>query len=165
MVAGHARPSQLSVRLSVGAVLGGTLEGEGRTYDIDPGFFVSGSIAKQFTFGPWFVAGAFSMALSRTTTLENAPGATEQSLGALDLFRLGLTAGRTFGIVSPYILARGFAGPVSWSLDAMDVTGSDTHFFQLGAGTSIAFASGLTIVVDISALGEQSASLGASWRL
>ena len=47
----------------------------------------------------------------------------------------------------------------------MEVTGTDTRHFQLGAGMSVATKLGLTVVVDISALGEQGASLGASWRL
>jgi hypothetical protein len=75
-------------------------------------------------------------------------------------------AGRTFAKMwNPYVLARAFGGPVSWSIDAMNVLGSDTRHFQLGAGLSVVTVLGLTVTLDVSALGEQGASLGASWRL
>lgn len=86
------------------------------------------------------------------------------SLVAVD-FRLGVMAGRTFGAVSPYVLARGFGGPVSWTLDGMDVSGTDTHHYQVGAGASFATDGGLAVSLDVSALGEQAASLGMSLRL
>jgi hypothetical protein len=79
--------------------------------------------------------------------------------------RIGAIAGRTFGPVSPYVLARGFGGPVWWAVDGASTVGSDTRHFQLGAGLSLTTSFGLTIVADVSALGEQAASLGASWRL
>jgi hypothetical protein len=63
------------------------------------------------------------------------------------------------------VLARAFGGPVSWSIAGTDVVGSDTRHFQLGAGLSVVTSLGLTVVVDVSAVGEQGASLGASWRL
>lgn len=159
------RASRWSIRGSFGTVVDGRLEGEGRTYNISPGFVASASIARQWVSADWFVTGSFGMSVSRTTTVEEVPGAERQTLIATDLFRVGAMAGRTFGIVSPYVLVRGFAGPVFWSLDDMDVGGSDTHFFQLGAGASLATESGLTFVLDVSALGEQSASLGMAIRL
>ena len=74
--------------------------------------------------------------------------------------------GRTLGrIWNPYVLARGFGGPVWWTVDGSAVSGTDTRHFQLGAGLSVATSIGLAINVDISALGEQAASLGATWRL
>lgn len=161
---GQARPSRLSLRAAIGAVLDGSLEGEGRTYDIGPGFIVSASVAKQWVSGYWFLTGSFSVSASRTTTTENLPGAARQSLVAIDLARAGLTAGRTFGPVSPYVVARAFGGPVLWEIDAMDVVGTDVHHFQLGAGVSVTTGS-LSVLVDVAALGEQAASLGVALRL
>jgi len=58
-----------------------------------------------------------------------------------------------------------FGGPVSWVVAGEDVTGSDVHHFQLGAGVSVALPSGPSAVLDLSLAGEQSASLGVSWQL
>ncbi|MBA3458262.1 MAG: hypothetical protein H0T42_34590 [Deltaproteobacteria bacterium] len=152
------------MRASLGAVLGGSLDGEGRAYDIGPGFVVGASIAKQWVRGDWFLAGSFSVAASRTTTTESVPGAPRETLVAVDVARAGITAGRTFGPVSPYVLARAFGGPVFWELDAMDVGGTDVHHYQLGAGASVTTGS-LSVLLDVSALGEQAASIGFALRL
>lgn len=159
---GYVLPSRLSIRGSVGAVLDGRLEGSGRIHDIGPGIIAAASIAKQWSFEPWFVTGTFGMAFSRTTTTE---AGMRQSLIATDLARVGVMAGRTVGIVNPYVLARGFAGPVFWRLDDEDVGGSDTHFFQLGLGMSVTTHGGLSLVVDVALLGEQSAALAVAMRL
>ena len=161
---GYVRASRWSVRVSVGTILDGRLEGGGRTHDIGPGVLASAALSRQFERGAWFLNGSLSASVARTTTSEGA-GAPTQTLVATDVLRIGVMAGRTFGVISPYVLGRGFAGPVSWKLDAMKVTGSDTHFFQLGAGVSVATPSGWSFVVDVSALGEQSASLGVARRL
>jgi hypothetical protein len=161
--AGYTGASRWSVRGSIGTVLDGALEGDGRTHDIGPGFVVAASASKQWMFGAWFVTGSLGAAVSRTTTSEDGGG--EQSLVAVDVLRLGVMAGRSFGIASPYVMARGFGGPVLWTLDAMDVQGTDTSKFQLGAGVSVSTSSGLSFLLDISALGERSASLGMSYRL
>lgn len=162
---GLARPSRLSVRASLGVVIDGSLEGEGRAYDIGPGFVAAASVAKQWVSRDWFLTASFSVAASRTTTTENVSGAPRESLVAIDLARGGITAGRTFGPVSPYLLARAFGGPVLWELDAMGVTGTDVHHFQLGAGVSVTTQSGLSVLLDVAALGEQAASLGVALRL
>jgi hypothetical protein len=160
--AGHVRASGLSFRASLGSVIDGALEGEGRTHEIGPGIVAGVAVAKQWTFDrAWFVTGTLGFAASRTTTAE-ATGA-RVSLYATD-FRAGVTAGRVFGPFSPYLLARGFAGPVFWTLDDTSVGGSDTHFFQLGAGARVT-AGEWTVLVDVSALGETSGSIAMSVRL
>ncbi|MBA3500260.1 MAG: hypothetical protein H0T65_07805, partial [Deltaproteobacteria bacterium] len=100
-----------------------------------------------------------------TTTVEATAGSGRHSLVGFDILRIGVMAGRTFGSVSPYVLARGFGGPVAWTLDGMSVTGTDTSKFQLGAGANVALPGDLAMQLDISALGERSISLGASYRL
>jgi len=160
---GYVRASRWSVRGAIGTIVDGRLEGDGRTHDIGPGVLVSLGASRRWDFGAWFVNGSASASVARTTTRED--GGDQQSLVAIDILRLGVQAGRAFGLVSPYVLGRAFAGPVSWRLDGMKVTGSDTHFFQLGAGVSFATRSGWSLVVDVSALGEQSASLGVARTL
>lgn len=161
---GQVRASRWSFRASLGALLDGSLVGDGRTHNLGPGLVVGLSVAKQWTRGDWFLTGTYSASVSRTTT-GLAAEAQRETLIATDLIRVGVMAGRTFGPVSPYVLARGFGGPVFWRLDGMDVTGSDIYFFQLGAGASFTTSSGFSLVVDVSALGEQSASLGMAVRI
>ena len=163
--AGYATPARWSFRLSVGAVLGGELEGGGETHEISPGFVIAGGVAKQIERGPWFLTASIGTAVSRTTTVESTAGSQRHSLIGFDILRIGVQAGRTFGSVSPYVLARGFGGPVAWTLDGMSVTGTDTSKFQLGAGANVALPGDLAIQLDVSALGERSVSLGASYRL
>lgn len=158
---GHAWPTW-SVRAAIGAIAGGTLETGDRTFDIGAGFVASVGVARRFPFGAYFVDASASASIGRTTTHET--GGPTDTLVAIDILRAGVTAGRTFGIVSPYALVRVFGGPALWRLDGEDVTGTDTHHFQLGAGASVS-AGRFTIVVDIAALGEQGASLGVARRL
>lgn len=161
--ASYVRASRWSIRASVGALIGGALEGEGRTHDLGPGMVAAVSVSRQWLVRGFFVTGSLGVGVSRATTTEG--GGARRSLVAVDAIRAGVMAGRTFGIASPYVLARGFGGPVFWSLDAMDVRGTDTHKFQLGAGISIAASSGLSFLLDVAALGERSASLGMAYRL
>ncbi len=163
--AGYTGASRWSVRGSIGTVLDGTLEGEGRTHDIGPGIVGAAGVSKQWASGDWFVTGSLGAGISRTTTLDGAAGGARQTLVGIDVLRAGVIAGRTFGSASPYLMGRAFGGPVLWTLDDMDVRGSDTSKFQLGAGVSVTTASGLSLLLDVSALGERSASLGMSYRL
>lgn len=163
-IGGYSWPSRLSVRGSIGAVLDGSLEGAGERHDLDPGIVGSVSVARQWLIGAWFVTGSAGLSASRATTTRQDAMAEPAAIVATDL-RLGAMVGRTFGVVSPYVLARGFAGPVSWSLGGTDVKGSDTHKYQLGIGASVALGADLAILIDVAALGERSASLGMSYRL
>ena len=165
---GYIGASRWSVRGSIGTVIDGALEGDGRTHDIGPGLIAAASVSKQWAFGDWFVTGSLGAGVSRTTTREGGSGmgdGEQQSLVGIDVIRAGVMAGRTFGVASPYLMARGFGGPVLWTVDEMDVRGTDTSKFQLGAGVSVSTESGLSFLLDVSALGERSASLGMSYRL
>jgi hypothetical protein len=164
VTAGQTRPSRFSVRVSLGAVLDGEVEGGGRRHDIGPGIVGGAGVSKQWLRGRWFLTGSAGISASRATTTEDTAGAEAVSIIATDL-RVGGLAGRTFGPVSPYVLARAFGGPVMWTRDGDGVTGSDTHHVQLGAGISASTPSGLSVVLDVSAFGERAASLGVSARL
>lgn len=164
--AGYVAPSGWSLRATVGVVLGGTLEVDGSlTHDIRPGVLAGIGVARQWTVASrWFVTGSATLSVSVAST-QSAGTFDEPRFVAGDV-RGGVIAGRTIGeIWQPYVLARGFGGPVFWTIAGNDVTGTDVHHFQIGAGVSVAIPFGLTLVADVSMLGEQAASLGASWRL
>lgn len=150
--AGYSAPSGWSYRASSGVIVDGSVD----DHDMTPGAVIGVGASRQWTRDYWFVTGSAGVSVAVTS-------ANDERFTAGD-FRIGAIAGRTFGPVSPYVLARGFGGPVWWTVDGMSTVGSDTRHFQLGAGLSVT-TGGLTIVIDASALGEQAASLGASWRL
>jgi hypothetical protein len=166
--AGYSTPTGLSLRATIGVIIDGGLDGDGTlgSHDMGPGVVGGIGVARQWSLGDgrWFITGSAGLSVAVASTHE-AGGTDDPRFVAGDV-RLGAIAGRTLAkIWSPYLLARAFAGPVWWSVDGMDVTGSDTRHVQLGAGMSVAMSSGFTIVVDVSALGEQAASLGVSMRL
>jgi len=166
-IAGYAWPSRVSVRAALGVLAGGSLDGEGRTFDLGTGVVGSLGVARQWARPPWFVTGSAGLGVSRASTRENLAAGMQGarvSLTAIDA-RGGITAGRTFGPVSPYLLARAFGGPVFWTWDGRSTTGSDIHHFQLGAGASLAIGARATVLVDLAALGERAASLGLAVNL
>ena len=164
----YVTTSGWSFRAALGLLIDGTLEGNEMpgTHDLGPGLLGAFSVAKQWTLGDgqWFIAGSATLSAVRASTREM--GATaEPSFTAADL-RLGVMAGRTFAkIWKPYITGRAFGGPVFWTVAGDSVSGTDTHHYQLGAGLSVATSFGMTVVLDVSALGEQSGSLGVGWQL
>ncbi|WP_428266039.1 hypothetical protein [Haliangium sp.] len=155
-----------SVRGSAGAILGGTIEHGDRRHDVATGWAAVAAVSKNWSFGGrYFAAGSFSLGVSSTSTREDAPGAMDVDLTAFDA-RLGALAGVTlWQRVSPYVQARAFGGPVMWSLDGEDTTGSDQYHFQLGLGTSVSLPWDLSVLVDGSFLGERALSVGVSAEL
>lgn len=144
-----------SYRVSAGAVLDGSLDEGMRHHDVGPGVVVAAGVARQWRREAWFITGTAALAFSRVTTTEVGGDATP--LIALD-GRVGAQAGRAFGPVSPYVLARAFGGPVWWTVDDDDATGTDVYHFQLGAGASLA-AGPVIVVLDASLLGERAVAL------
>ena len=166
-IGGYAWPSRTSVRGALGVVLGGSLEGLGRRFDIGAGVVASVGVAHLWARPPWFLTGSIGLGASHTSTHEQLDAGMRGprvSLTAIDA-RGGVTAGRTFGPLSPYLLARVFGGPVLWAWDGASTTGTDTHHFQLGAGASLSIGARATLLVDVSALGERAASLGMAVNL
>ena len=163
---GYATPSGWSFRAAVGALVAGTLDGA-QIHELRPGIMGALAGSKQWTFGAdqeWFIAGSAGLSVVATSTHE--AGATTDPRYVAGDVRVGAIAGRTFAeIWKPYLLARAFGGPIAWTLAGADVIGTDTHHFQLGAGASVATAFGLTVLLDVSVLGEQGISLAVSYRL
>ena len=166
--AGYSTPGGWTLQGGLGAILAGQLERNdtaNTTYDISPGVVTSVAGSRRWTpgQGPWFVTG--SVTAGAAWSAAGPSGGDSERLLAFDL-RLGVVAGRTIAeIWNPYLTARAFGGPVRWSVDGDDITGSDAHHYQLGAGLSVATRAGFNAVVDLSIVGEQSASLGLSWLL
>ncbi len=161
--AGYRLSHRLSVRLTAGAILGGELEFENRSFDVGPGWLLSASISHRWDLGRWFVTGSLSAGASYTTT-EEAGVANPRSVDLIASdARLGALFGTTLGDrFIPYALARAFGGPVFWEIDGEESTGTDAHHYQLGLGASVVLPANISAQVDASFLGERSLSAGAA---
>ena len=169
---GRQIDASMSVRLAVGAVLGGELAPErdtpfaGREWNVRPGWLVSASVARRW-FGESdripFLTTTLAYGLSFAGTEEVGAPDERESLNASDL-RLGVLFGMTFWDAwSPYAAGRLFAGPISWRRDGEDATGSDRHHYAVGVGSSLIIGEGFVLVADAAFLGERSISGGASF--
>lgn len=151
--AGRTWPAGFAVRGFLGAVVDGTLT-EGMTaYALGPGYLGGVAASRPWPIGSLFLIGTASLSASRTDV------EAEDAVTAFDA-RVGAILGRRFGPFSPYLLARAFGGPVMWGQN----TGGDATHVQLGAGATLTL-SRLSLLLDVSAVGERSASLGVSYRL
>lgn len=146
----------------LGSVIDGALTTGGRRYEVSPGILAAVGAARQWARGRWFVTATGTLAMSRSSTASTDD--IRVALTAGDI-RGGVMAGRTFGPVSPYVLVRGFGGPVSWTLDNESITGTDHYKYQLGAGITAATERGVSVVIDASLVGERSLSAGVSLPL
>ena len=145
----EVRRDERTYQLVLGSVLSGTLVRPADRLSVGPGVLagVSGStrLYTQARTG-LFVLGTASFAASSSQT----------SAGPLRAFdaRVGVAAGRTFGPVTPYLLARLFGGPVL--LPGGTTVGDDRHFV-LGLGVS-ARVGPFDLGGEIAPLGERRAT-------
>jgi hypothetical protein len=161
---GRRFAGDFSLRLAVGAVLGGELEGQGREYAVLPGWTASLAGAKRW-FGRSdevpFLTTTLAFSMSGARTEERGGSGEVESLLAMDA-RLGVLFGITLWETwSPYLALRGFGGPVQWRQLGRDRTGSDRHHYAIGAGSSVALGR-VELLLDVTVLGERSISVGAS---
>lgn len=98
------------------------------------------------------------------TEIENPVSMAKTSYVSSDLRLGGRASWNIKSRVFPYIAARLFGGPVSWTLDGEDVTGSDIHHYQVALGTAIQFGQVGTFF-EWSGVGEKTMSAGISYAL
>ncbi len=155
------------VHASLGAIVSGTLRDTGALmteHDVLPGLSAALGVSKSWSFGErYFATGSFDLSASWAKTKSAA--ASEVSFSASDA-RIGATVGMQLPAkISPYLLARGFGGPVNWQRGSTDIVGTDRYHYQLGAGVSAQIGDSLSLFADLAAVGEQALSLGASYSL
>ncbi len=155
---------RLGDRWTVGGGIGTTVTGDidvnGVTSTISPGPL--GAITASFrpidegTVAPFVLLSA-SLAASLSW-------AASSSLSAFDV-RLGVAAGKTIAdVVTPYVLARAFGGPVLWSIAGASATGTDAYHYQLGGGVSVRLGR-VDLVAEGVPLGERAVVVGAGLAL
>lgn len=90
--------------------------------------------------------------------------AASSSLTAFDA-RFGIVAGKTIAdVVTPYVLARAFGGPVLWSIAGASATGTDAYHYQLGGGISVRLGRADLLAEGVP-LGERAVVVGVGFAL
>ncbi len=159
-----------------GAILDGTLTVGGVAHTVDPGWVAAAGfsyrLADEKKRAP-FVLFTYGFAVGRTHThLRDTPtssvasvallstGADKVPLTAIDLARVGLTIGKSFGPLTPFASARVFGGPVFWNVDGASATGGDRYHFQLATGASLRPGAGFDLFAEWAFVGERRVSAG-----
>jgi len=149
----------LVLQAGVGVALGGSLTLPDGKHEFSPG--PTGSLGvdwRAWDDGRFFLL--LSAVLSASFAHTELPGAAQASYSALDL-RIGGQFGiDVAGVLRPYAVARAFGGPVFWQYQGEDVSGTDAHHYQLGAGLGVRLSRHLNAFVEGIPLGEQALSLG-----
>jgi hypothetical protein len=162
--AGYAPTPRLLLQASAGAAFDGQLRTPDGRYDLSAGPTGAIGAAYRIVDGQPFVT--LSLQLSAATAdTRREDGASPSRYTAFDL-RLGVIAGLTlFERLSPYVLARGFGGPVFWHYLGRARTGTDVSHYQIGAGASFVIAERLDLFVEGVPLGERALAGGATIAL
>jgi hypothetical protein len=151
-----------TLQLAVGSTLGGQLSTPSGKYDFADGPTAAVGASWRLVSGTRpFVVLTSNLSFSAATTQLNGAG-SRVSYDAFDL-RVGALVGTTlFQVLSPYAVGRVFGGPVYWQYQGGDVTGSDTHHYQLGAGATLVIARRVNVFAEGIPLGERSVAAGGA---
>ncbi|MGZ6139707.1 MAG: hypothetical protein ACXWLA_03490 [Myxococcaceae bacterium] len=160
------RPSALSVQVSLGAVVAGTLDGPLGNYDLKPGVMASAAVAYTFLDGngprPYLaVSGSLSVATAATQSTSNP--ADRPTFTATDLRVSGVLGKRLFDVWLPYVGVAVFGGPVWFSPGGQSLTGSDANHYRISVGSSVSLPAHLELFVELCFLGEQALLGGLGW--
>jgi hypothetical protein len=154
-----------TLQLAAGSTLGGHLVTPAGQYDFSAG--PTAAIGASWRAVPGtkpFVI--LTSNLSFSTAKTEATGAAtggSVSYSAFDL-RLGVLVGTTIArVLSPYAVGRVFGGPVYWAYQGEDVTGTDTHHYQVGAGVTVVAAGRVNVFAEGVPLGERSLAIGSAF--
>lgn len=147
--------------LGAGAIVSGELSAPDGAYALGPGWIAAASYSYRlvdFALPRPFVLLTGTLAATSARS-ERADGTAAGTFSAFDA-RVGATAGYTFAdVLSPYLAARVFGGPVSWRYGGAAVTGTDDYHYQPAVGAVLAYAN-VDLNVEWAFLGERALSLG-----
>lgn len=151
---------RITLEAGAGAFLAGNMDDNGVNMSMSPGFVgalgASWRVLDAKDLAPFVLLSAQASYVSSST-----PGSV--SYNALD-FRGGLAVGWTiWRAFAPYLVGRGFGGPVYWTDMGKSVIGTDDHHFQVGAGASLLIARRVDVFVEGVPLGEQAGSAGVGF--
>jgi hypothetical protein len=153
-----------TVSAGAGAVVSGSIEAAGVSYQMDPGWLARlGATWVPFDgSGPWpFLALSASLAASGVNT--TGPGGQRAPLTSFDA-GLSASAGKSIaGIVAPYVGAKVFGGPVFWTLDGASTTGTDVNHWQVAFGLAANLPLGIDLLAEWAPFGARSAVVQVGW--
>lgn len=161
---------RITLAASAGAVLGGgiggiTDAGLARRWRVEPGWALGAGASWRLLDGegsrPFLLATfSFGVSSARTSLLgdDGQPAGNAPSMLSAD-FRGGLLLGKSIaGVLSPYLLARLFGGPVLWRAENVDRFGTDIFHYQIGLGAVLSLGRRVDLGFEFVALGERSLS-------
>jgi hypothetical protein len=158
----YAPTARLSLQLSAGVAFAGELEAPNGTHEFNPGPSAAIGIVYTLISGSPFVAVSGVLSASHATTQLRGRGPSV-NYDAFDL-RVGVIAGVTLlDVLSPYLVARAFGGPVLWRYEGEAQTGTDAYHVQLGIGATVRPVETVAVFVEGVPLGEKALSGGASF--
>ncbi len=146
-------------QLGAGGIADGSLDTD-ESHAMGPGWLFFGAYAHRLVDekGAWpFVLGSISAGASAARTA--SPRGESARFTAYDV-RGGLTLGKTFGPVTPYVAGRIFGGPVLWTQRGQALTGNDKFHYQPALGVVLALAP-IDVSVEWAFAGERALTAGA----
>lgn len=156
-----------TLQVAAGGIITGTLAVGNQRHSFGPGWTAGVSTSFRALDGsgsrPFLLFGATLAFAGATTRQEKKSDAANISYLAGD-FRLSAVLGKTFfQTLSPYLVVRGFGGPIAWQIDGKDARGTDTYKFQIGAGLSVSMPKRLDAFLEFVPLGEKALSSGLGY--
>ncbi|MFO0587626.1 MAG: hypothetical protein U0441_08805 [Polyangiaceae bacterium] len=155
---------KVTLQIGAGATLGGRFEFEGARFSLDPGWLASFASTWRIVDGRGrlpFVIGGVAVGATGGDT-RDASDHTEHML-ALDVRISGMVGKTFYDVLSPYLVARAFGGPIFWRYQGVDRTGTDQYHVQLGAGVLVALPSHFDAFAEAIPLGERAAVAGLGY--
>ena len=163
---------RLTFQLAAGSTVGGHLDTAAGVYDFSPGPTVAIGASYRLVQGtrPFVILTANLSFSNAETQLSGADAAANPAVpnpevryDAFDL-RGGVLVGTTlWRLLSPYAVVRAFGGPVYWQYQGANVTGTDAHHYQVGAGLTLVVVHRVDLFVEGIPLGERSLAAGAAF--
>jgi hypothetical protein len=157
---------RLTFQLAAGSTVGGHLDTVAGVYDFSPGPTVAiGSSYRLVQGTKPFVILTANLSFSDAETQLSGADAASNPMVRYDAFDLrgGVLVGTTlWRLLSPYAVVRAFGGPVYWQYQGANVTGTDAHHYQVGAGLTLVVVHRVDLFVEGIPLGERSLAAGAA---
>ena len=160
------RPSRWSFQASLGAIVGGSLDGQLGKYRLLPGVLGSASVGYTLLDGTGalpYLGASLTAGVATASTYDELDATERPRFTALD-FRLSAVIGkRLFGFWLPYGGVAVFGGPVYFAPEGNASTGSDQHHYRLSVGSSLSLPAHLEAFVEVGFLGEQNLLAGVGY--
>lgn len=160
-----------TISLGGGAGLGGRLVIKNDRYEINPGWLVTASYSRILLQGRGaapFILASLSAGGSGASTRPLLSGRAADSSSSVSLYafdiRLGVTVGKTFwNVLSPYVAARAFGGPVLWNINGQAESGTDQRHFQVAVGMVSSLPRGFDLFAEVAPGGERAVAIGGGF--